>query len=275
VRRCLASGPNLDVRGVPPIEKKGLPRRPFEGLALPFVPECGEMGTRDKPSVLVVDDHPLWRQTVRSLIERSDAASQVFEAGDGEEALEATRTRKPDVVIMDMALPSLHGIEATREITQAHEATRVLVLSSSDDEEQVMEAVQAGATGYLLKTAGPAEILEGLRRVHAGELVFPPSLAAVVLDELRGKGKGRSSVGPLAGLTDREVEVLALMAEGNTNETVGRTLHLSAKTVEAHVTSIFSKLGLDPAAGGHRRVLAVIAYLSSARSRKNPPRNGG
>lgn len=229
----------------------------------------------DKPSVLVVDDHPLWRRTVRSLLERAGAATEVFEAVDGVEALEVARSRKPGVVIMDMALPRGHGVDATRDIVQVSPATRVLVLSSSDDADQVVEAVQAGATGYLLKTAETDEILEGVRRVHAGELVFPPSLTRLVLDGLRGGGSRDALEGPLARLTAREVDVLAVMAEGHTNDVIGQTLHLSAKTVERHVTSIFRKLDLDPAAGGHRRVLAVIAYLRSARSRKSPHRNEG
>ena len=237
--------------------------------------EGAMVGTMDKPAVLVVDDHPLWRQTVRSLIERAGAASEVFEAADGTEAIDEARERRPGVVIMDMALPGVHGIDATLEITRASPSTRVLVLSSSDDANQVVEAVQAGATGYLLKTAEPGEILEGLRRVHAGELVFPPSLTALVLDVLRGGGSRGAVEGPLARLTEREVDVLALMAEGRTNDVVGETLHLSAKTVERHVTSIFRKLDLDPEAGGHRRVLAVIAYLRSAKGRTNPHRNEG
>lgn len=229
----------------------------------------------DKPSVLVVDDHPLWRQTVRSLIERAGAATQVFEAADGNEAIEAAAQRSPGVVVMDMALPGVNGIDATRRITRASPGTRILVLSSSDDPDQVVEAVQAGATGYLLKTAEPTEILDGLRRVHAGELVFPSSLTSLVLDVLRGRTPAGAAEGPLSGLTDREVDVLALMAEGHTNEVVGETLHLSGKTVERHVTSIFRKLDLDPGAGGHRRVLAVIAYLRSAGGRRTPQRNEG
>ena len=228
-----------------------------------------------KLTVLVVDDHPLWRQTVQSVIERSGLSSQVVEAGDGHEAIREVRARKPDVVIMDMELPGIHGVDATREIVAASPSTRVLVLSSSDAEEQVMAAVGAGATGYLLKTAGPGEILEGIRRVHAGELVFPPSLTAMIVHELRGGAKRHENVGPLAGLTEREIDVLALMAEGQTNETIGKALHLSARTVESHVTSIFTKLGLDATGGGHRRVLAVIAYLNSARNRGNPQRKEG
>ena len=236
--------------------------------AKPRVARASGAKSAGRPLVVVVDDHPLWRQTVRTLIERAGAASRVVDAGDGAEAVDAVRRYRADVVIMDMALPGLHGIDATAEIRTVSPETRVLVLSSSDEEEQVIAAVQAGATGYLLKTAGPTEIIEGLRRVHSGELVFPPSLAKLVHEELRG-GR-RSSRGPLGALTEREIEVLRLMAEGRTNETIGEALFLSAKTVEAHITSIFNKLGLDASGGGHRRVLAVIAYLSSARSRKYP-----
>lgn len=228
----------------------------------------------DRLTVLIVDDHPLWRQTIKSLLERSDIPTTVVEAGDGTEALDVAVAKKPDVVLMDMALPGLHGLDATRQIAEASPGARVLVLSSSDDEDQVLEAVQAGAAGYLLKTAGPAEILDGVRRVHEGELVFPPSLAKLVLDELRGGGRRRSR-GRLAQLTEREIEVLALMAEGQTNEAIGKTLFLSGKTVEAHVTSIFSKLGLAPEGEGHRRVLAVITYLSSVKSRTNPREQQG
>jgi DNA-binding NarL/FixJ family response regulator len=225
-----------------------------------------------KPTVLVVDDHPLWRQTVVSLIERAELAGAIFEAADGHEAIAEARTRRPDLVVMDIALPGTDGIAATKAIVEGGHA-RVMVLSSSDDEDQVLDAVRAGATGYLLKTSGAPEIVEALRRVLAGELVFPPSLTAIVLDELRGRR--RSPRGPLASLSSREIDVLALMAEGKTNERIGRTLHLSPKTVETHVTSIFTKLGLDPSAGGHRRVLAVITYLRSARTRVNPEDDAG
>ena len=223
----------------------------------------------ERISLLIVDDHPLWRQTVKSLIDDSGLVRRIFEAGDGDSALEAIREHKPDVVIMDMALPGMHGLDATRQVSEISPGTRVLVLSSSDDEEQVIEAVQAGASGYLLKSAGATEILEGVRRVHAGELVFPASLARLVLEVVRGDTPRRGT-DPLAALSERETEVLSLMAEGQTNESIGKALFLSPKTVERHVTSIFTKLGLDPEAGGHRRVLAVIAYLSSIGSRKNP-----
>jgi DNA-binding NarL/FixJ family response regulator len=173
--------------------------------------------------------------------------------------------RDPDVVIMDMALPRMHGVDAIAAIVAARPGTRILVLSSSDDDDQVVKAVRAGATGYLLKNAGAGEIVDAIRRVHAGDLVFPPSLVTIVLDELRSDGARSRTKGPLATLTERELAVLALMAEGKTNATIAGALHLSSRTVEAHVTSIFTKLGLDPTMGGERRVLAVVAYLQAAK----------
>ena len=223
------------------------------------------------PTVLVVDDHPLWRRTVRALLEQSGAARRVVEAGDAGEALEAAVSTDPEVVIMDMALPGTHGVDATQAIMRARPLTKVLVLSSTDDADQVVEAVRAGATGYLLKTAEPEEILDAVRRVHSGELVFPASLTSLLLRVVRGTDEGPVADSPLSGLSTREVDVLSLMAEGQTNDAIGDALHLSGKTVERHVTSIFRKLDLDPAAGGHRRVLAVITYLRSIESRPSRP----
>jgi DNA-binding NarL/FixJ family response regulator len=175
------------------------------------------------------------------------------------------------VVLMDMELPQVHGLDATRAIVQENPATKVLVLSSSDDRTQVMAAVRAGAAGYLLKTAGSAEIQDGVRRVHAGELVFPPELASFVLAELRGDSKRSVAGDPLAELTERERGVLSLMAEGHTNEAIGERLHISPKTIEANVTAIFEKLGIGEVAGGHKRVLAVIAYLNAAAKQREVP----
>jgi DNA-binding NarL/FixJ family response regulator len=221
-------------------------------------------GRSQLPSVLVVDDHPLWRQTLRTILQLEGAASSISEAGNGEEAIAAIATAPVDLVLLDMDLPRMHGIEATRVIIAQSPSTRVLVLSSSDDQEQVVEAVRAGASGYLLKTADTAQVIDGVRRVHAGELVFPAVLAGAVLAELRGRPQSRAPSDPLADLSDREREVISLMAEGLTNEVIGERLHVSMKTIEGHATTIFAKLGLDGAAGGHRRVLAVIAYLKAA-----------
>src|SRR5438874_7811674 len=139
-----------------------------------------------QPSILIVDDHPLWRQTLRTLIERAHPGWGVLEAGDGEQAVTASARHEPDVVVMDMAMPRLSGVEAIAAILEARASARVLVLSSSDDEDQVIAAVRAGASGYLLKNAGGGEILEAIARVAVDELVFPPSLLGLVRAALRG-----------------------------------------------------------------------------------------
>ena len=357
--------------------------------------------------LMLVDDHPMWRNTLRDLLLHSKVGTVVAEAGDGEEALHQAGLTSLDLVIMDINLPTIDGIETTRRLVALFPNIKVLVLSSSDDRAQVVDAVRAGASGYLLKTAAPSELVDAVRRIHQGEIVFPPSLAAIVLDELRraqaseaspirvliadeeilpreglarlldeagfevvagtgetndvmslirddrpdvaiidaglagagqrgpslaqhirnafpevallvlsahpvaaqavdllseGKGGvgyllkrrisdidevtdairrvagGESVVDPqvvsglvdqpgksaaLAALTDREQEVLALMAEGHSNQAIAAKLVLGSKTVETHVSRIFMKLGLEPATEIQRRVLTVLAYLRS------------
>ena len=354
--------------------------------------------------LMLVDDHPMWRDTLRNLLLHSKVGTVVAEAGDGDVALLQAAATSPDLVVMDINLPTIDGIETTRRLVGLYPHIKVLVLSSSDDRVQVVDAVRAGASGYLLKTAAPSEMVDAVRRIHMGEMVFPPSLAAIVLDELRraqeaegplrvliadeeilpregltrllneaglevvagtgdakevlgllhdqqpdvaildaglaiggqrepslaqeirhqfpevallvlsadpvaaqavallseGEGGmgyllkrritdidevtdairrvagGESVVDPqvvsglvdqpaksaaLGALTDREQEVLALMAEGHSNQAIAAKLVLGSKTVETHVSRIFMKLGLEPATEIQRRVLAVLAYL--------------
>ena len=355
-----------------------------------------------RPSVVVVDDHPLWRGTLRALLEHGSAGRVVGEAADGESAVAVVADEKPDVVVMDMHLPGMNGAVATAQIIETSPATKVLVLSSSDERASVLEAVRAGASGYLLKTADADEVNDALLRVHRGELVFPPALASIVLEELRSHGRdparplrvalvadspldreglarlvgdagceasahaspadvpaadvvvavapGRDArergemirslretiglatpfvvladdVDPAAAeavivdesapagvgyvlrsrvedvasfveslhrvaagervidadiaqalvapkpqpsvvddLTDREREVLALMAEGRSNQGIAERLFVSSKSVESYVARIFTKLGLEVEPDDHRRVLAVVAYLKA------------
>ncbi|HWC14798.1 MAG TPA: response regulator [Actinomycetota bacterium] len=355
--------------------------------------------------LMLVDDHPMWRDTLRNLLLHSKVGTVVAEAGDGDEALAQAALVSPDLVVMDINLPTIDGIEATRRLVRLYPDIKVLMLSSSDDRAQVVDAVRAGASGYLLKTAAPSELVDAVRRIHLGEIVFPPSLAAIVLDELRlaqevggpslrvliadqeilpreglgrllteagldvvaGTGDAKKVLGllrddrpdvaildagvaiggdrepslaqeirhqfpevgllvlsadPVAAqavallsegeggigyllkrritdidevtdairrvahgesvvdsqvvsglveqpaksaalgtLTDREQEVLALMAEGHSNQAIAAKLVLGSKTVETHVSRIFMKLGLEPATEIQRRVLAVLAYL--------------
>jgi len=208
---------------------------------------------------MLVDDHPVWRQSLRKLLERGQVGRVVAEAADGEEAIRLASEAKPEVVVMDIGLPGLNGIEATKELLEVVPEARVLVLSASEQRADVVEAMRAGASGYLLKAASPEELVEGVRRVHRGEAVLPPALADMVLNELRGRGPRN----PLDELTPREREVLGLMAEGKSNQAIREQLFLSAKSVESHVRNIFTKLGLEPAPDDHRRVLAVLTYLRS------------
>lgn len=357
-------------------------------------------------TVMLVDDHPLWRDTLRKVIERHGIGVVVAEASDGAEAVEAAQSFSPDLVVMDMALPTMGGAEATRRIRAQQPDIKVLVLSSFEARSSVIDAVRSGASGYLLKTAGANEVAEAIRRVFEGELVFPSRLASVVLEEFRrlsdeavsrgarrvalagdsaihrqgltrvladggfevvavadavsglddqlvdppdvwildfhssaGRGLAEASVlrqthpeaallmlsqdvgsssalealtggsagigillrdrvtdvehlgdairrvaagesvidpgfiapivdrssskTPLSKLTAREREVLALMAEGRSNQAICGLLHLSGKTLEKHIRAIFAKLDLGDSSDDHRRVLAVIAYLRS------------
>lgn len=357
-------------------------------------------------NILIVDDHPMWRDTLREVLEHAGVGHVVAEAANGEDAIVEAHRARPDLVIMDINLPGMNGIEATRKLRAAYPRLKVLVLSSSDERAHVIEAVHAGATGYLLKTAVPEDVAQAAERVDRGELVFPPALSELVIGEFRrlasdgpapqplrvvvaddtaitregltralsesgflvvgeasgatdlmqcadetipdvvivdasiaarsvegastvvasigslhpqtailvlssdvdsvarlaseaGSGRGYLLKGrlsdldelgdairrlargepvvdsqiasrfverlpkgtPIDRLTRREKEVLALMAEGRSNQGISERLFLDHKTVEAHVRSIFTKLDLEPTQDDHRRVLAVIAYM--------------
>ena len=221
-----------------------------------------------KPStvrVIVADDHPLWRETLRGLLEHRRAARVVAEAGTGEEAVTAASGVDADVVLMDIDMPGLNGIDATRTIVASNPDAKVLILSSLKERAEVLAAVRAGASGYLLKTARRDEVVDAVLRIQRGELVFPPELSALVLAELRNPGATPAPPpAGLAALTQRERDVLALIAEGASNQAVATQLHVSAKTVEAHIAAIFMKLGLEPSADRHRRVQAAVKFLTAS-----------
>lgn len=226
----------------------------------------------DAVTLMLVDDHPMWRDALRRALEHAGAGRVVAEASDGDEAIELARQLSPDVVIMDIALPGVDGIEATQTIVEADPDVRVLALSSSDDPPQVLATIKAGAAGYLLKTTTPTALAEAVHRVHRGEAVLPPSLADIVLGELRGRGGVNGTVDDastpaddpgLARLTPREHDVLELIADGRSNRAIAERLGVSKKSVEAHVRSIYTKLDLEHVPDDNRRVLAVLAYLGA------------
>jgi DNA-binding NarL/FixJ family response regulator len=192
--------------------------------------------------ILVVDDHPMWRDGVRADLEASGVAEVVGEASDGGEAIEIARDSMPEVVLMDLRLPTVSGVDATRAIVNESPHVKVLILSASAEEPDVLEAVKAGAAGYLLKSATSEELRDAIQRVREGEPVFTPSLAGLVLSEFR-RLSNKDPEEPK--LTERENEVLKLVAKGYTYREIGEKLFISTKTVQNHVQNILTKLQLS------------------------------
>ena len=187
--------------------------------------------------VLVADDHPFFRQGLRTLVDASQELELVGEATDGREAVRLARESAPDVVLMDLRMPGLSGIEATRAVVAADPDIRVLVLTMYEDDDSVFAAMRAGARGYLLKGAGEAEVLRAIRAVASGDAIFGPAIAARLTAYFTDQ---TPKIFPQ--LTDRERDVLQLLAEGRNNEAIAHELALSRKTVRNHVSNLFNKL---------------------------------
>jgi DNA-binding NarL/FixJ family response regulator len=203
--------------------------------------------------VVIADDHPVVRRGLRALLETLDGIEVVGEAGDGLTAVEEVARLAPDVVLMDLQMPGMAGIEATRQIVSTGSDTAVLVLTMFDDDSTVLTAVQAGARGYLLKGADQDEIGRALRAVAAGELIFGPGVASGVLGAVGGANSERSECFP--ELSPREREILVLLASGQRTANIAAQLYLSPKTVSNALTSIFAKLGV-----GNRAEAIVLAH---------------
>jgi DNA-binding NarL/FixJ family response regulator len=191
-------------------------------------------------TVVLVDDHPVVRGGLRALIESFEGFEVVGEAADGEQAVREVQLHRPDAVIMDVMMPHVDGVEATRRIVHAAPGTAVLVLSMAEDDDVVFSAMQAGARGYLLKGAAQEEIDRALKAVVAGEAIFGPGIAARVLGAFSHSPPDRSD--PFPGLTQRERDVLELVAQGRRNAAIATTLGVAPKTVANHLSSIFAKL---------------------------------
>lgn len=191
--------------------------------------------------VLVVDDHPLYREGLITALTAAADVEVVGEAGDGQVVVDMVAELTPDVVLMDLHMPGLTGVEATRVVTAQHPGVAVLVLTMLDGDDAVFAAMRAGARGYLLKGAGRDEITAAIAAVSRGEVVFSSGIASRVLSFFSGPSAA-TAVQPFAELTEREREILDLVARGLTNPAIARTLVLSEKTVRNHVSNVFTKL---------------------------------
>jgi NarL family two-component system response regulator LiaR len=197
----------------------------------------------DKIRVLLVDDHALVRKGVRFFLETQPDIEIVGEAGSGEEALRLVEDHTPDIVLMDLMMPGIGGVEAARRVKGLSPGTHIVALTSSQEREHILPTMSAGASAYVLKDVGPAELAATIRRVAGGEVVIEPRIAAQIVSALR-REEPAPSRNLTADLTAREVEVLRLIAEGLSNAEIANRLFLSDKTVKTHVSNILSKLQL-------------------------------
>jgi len=188
--------------------------------------------------VVVADDHPIVRAGIIALLQDADDVSVVGQADDGETAVSVALAERPDVVLMDLRMPALDGVQATARILAREPGIRVLILTTYESDDQILAAIEAGAAGYLLKAAPESEILAGLRATARGETALAPSAAAALVRRATAK----PTTGP--SLSPRELEVLQLVAQGGSNPAIGRALFLSETTVKTHLGHVFEKLGV-------------------------------
>ena len=200
---------------------------------------------QDKPqtiTVLIIDDHQLVREGVRNFLQRQRDITVVGEAGSGQEGLRLVDELVPDVVLMDLVMPEMDGIETTRRLKRISPDSQVIVLTSFDDDQHILPAIRAGALSYILKDVGTAALADAVRKAARGEVTMTPQVAARVMRELRQGGQPSTQAS--ADLSEREVEVLRLIAEGRSNTEIAERLVISEHTVKRHVSNILSKLHL-------------------------------
>ena len=197
-----------------------------------------------KIRIVIADDHAVVRQGTRSLLEREKDLEVVGEAGDGVEAVILINQLHPDVAIIDIAMPKLNGIEATRQVKPRCPSTAVLILTAYDDDEYIFALLEAGAAGYLLKDADSREVVEAVRAVYAGESVLHPVIARKVISRLISPVTKVAGEKPAIELSEREMQVLKLAAKGMSNKDIASELFISMRTVQGHLSSIFNKLGV-------------------------------
>jgi DNA-binding NarL/FixJ family response regulator len=205
--------------------------------------------------VVIADDHAVVRQGIRGVLEEVEGLEVVAEASDGEQAIALVEALAPDVVVLDVTMPGKSGLDVARELRERGLGVRILVLSMHDDPEYVLQAVRAGADGYVLKDVAPAELRDAVRAVHEGREYFSPGVSQQIGVGLRREIEAEQSRVRVASLTNREREVLLLVAEGLTNREIGDRLEISPRTVETHRERVMGKLRIRSVAGLTRFVV--------------------
>ena len=209
----------------------------------------------EKTTVIVADDHPLVRDSIALLLQKQSDFEVVGQAADGEEAVKLVGELSPNVVVMDIEMPKVDGLEATKQIKASHPESAVLALTVHDDEEYVAAMLDAGAAGYLLKSVFGEELVQAIRAVRLGEFVFDPQVGRKVIRAFALRSSQPVQLKAGGKLSAREVEVLKLVAKGMTNSEITQALNISLRTVKGHLVEIFSKLGVGS------RTEAIIACL--------------
>jgi two-component system, NarL family, response regulator LiaR len=207
----------------------------------------------DRIKVLIVDDHQVVRQGLRTFLELHEDIDVVGEAGDGVEAVERVRQLCPDIVLMDLVMPRMDGITATRQIKTLGTGAKVIALTSFTEDDKVFPAIQAGASSYLLKDVSPDNLVEAIRAVQLGEARLHPNIARKLMEQVAHQA-GPKPLGLAEDLTERERDVIRLVAKGQSNQSIAQELVISEKTVKTHVSNILNKLSLDD-----RTQLAIFA----------------
>ena len=201
-----------------------------------------------KITVILADDHTLVRQGLRALLRNEDDISVIGEADNGRQAVQMTQRLKPDVVLMDVAMPSLNGLEATRQIVQQSPGSKIVILSCYSDDEYVRQLIEAGAVGYLVKQNAAQDVLTAIREARKGNAFFSPAISKRLLEQHRQALAKNESLQEQGDLTSRQLEVLQLIAEGRANKQIAAELCLSIKAVEKHRRQLMNKLGLHDVA---------------------------
>ena len=204
-------------------------------------------------TVLIVDDHELVREGVRSFLDSQQDITVVSDASTGRDAIQLAAEHIPDVVLMDLIMPQMDGVEATRQLKQISPRSHIVILTSYHDDEHIFPALRAGARSYVLKNLRPAELADAVRRAAKGEAVLHPKIATRVIQELHGAREHNSDA--FSDLTGRELEILKLIAQGENNADISKTLSITERTVKGHVSNILSKLHLRD-----RTQAAVLAW---------------